>query len=82
MLEPNEDLIYSDPEGYKQVQEEQIIWQSRWNVGKRRVVQCQTTGRFYAIYWQEGATENQHEDREVNVKEVWPYSTVDYEERP
>ncbi len=80
MIEITEDLMWDDPEGYKTVQQSRVTYQGRWSVGMRRVVQCQTTGRFYGIYWTEGSTERQdHEDHDIQVQEVFPYATVDYD---
>ena len=69
------DIVYEDSEKYFLI-DEFIDGTSRWHVHKTGVISCSDNGKYYIIYWNEGATEMQENEfwsqtaPEVEQKEV------------
>lgn len=58
----NEDfelILWGDHEDFEAVTEADIIDQSRWSVYKSQVHKQKSTGKFFEVNWDEGATEMQ-----------------------
>jgi hypothetical protein len=67
------DIAYGDHPDYKSVTKEEIYDQTRWSVYKSIVVKHTETGKFYTVWWGEGATENQDgQDEPCGMYEVEP----------
>jgi len=60
---------------YEFASDEEITDQGRWTTTFSRVVRQKSSGKFFALTWERGSTEYQHQDGEDNfwyINEVYP----------
>lgn len=68
-----DEVIWGDHPDYEDVTDTEIYDQSRWSVYKSRVVREEKTGKYFNIWWGEGATEYQDgQDEPCGMYEVEP----------
>lgn len=67
------DIAYDDHDDYDVITKPRIYEQTRWSVYKECVVKQNSTGKFFNVWWGEGATEYQDgQDEPCGMFEVEP----------
>lgn len=66
------EVVWGDHKDFKTVVGESVIDTGRWENFMEMVVQQVSTGKFYQIEWEEGATEYQECDFDPRIYEVFP----------
>lgn len=74
------DIVYDVHEAFDTVTDSEIVDKYRWHVVYQKVVRNIETGKYYRLFWSQGATEYQDNGIEdVSIEEVRPVEVTKVE---
>lgn len=74
------DIVYDAHEDFATVADSEIVDKYRWHVVYQKVVRNNETGKYYRLFWSQGATEYQDNGIEdVSIEEVRPVEVTKVE---
>jgi hypothetical protein len=70
--------------GYKVVEDAQMIKRRRWAISWGSVVLFEPDGTYWSCWWDTGATEYQEVEFNFDMCQVWPHevTTIEYRNTP